>query len=131
MLFFFFFPFLFLKYILLIMLLQFSQFSPFIPTLPCSPQPSSLPPHLVHVHGLYMYVSTLTSVSYTILNLFPSILCLPIMFLIPCTFPFSPPLPLPTENPPCDVYFSDSVPVLVVCLVFVVFVCVCMIRLSC
>ena len=28
-------------------------------------------------------------------------------------------LPLPTENPPCDVHFSDCVPILVVCLVFV------------
>ena len=26
---------------------------------------------------------------------------------------------LPTKNPPCDVHFSDSIPVLVVCLVFV------------
>ena len=30
-----------------------------------------------------------------------------------------PAFPLPTEIPPCDVHFSDSVPVLVVCLVFV------------
>ena len=34
-------------------------------------------------------------------------------------FPAIPPFPLPTEIPPCDVHFSDSVPVLVVCLVFV------------
>ena len=35
-----------------------------------------------------------------------------------------PPFPLPTKIPPCDVHFSDSVPVLVVCLVivFIVFV---------
>ena len=26
--------------------------------------------------------------------------------------------PLPTNNPPCDLYFCASVPVLVVCLVF-------------
>ena len=34
-------------------------------------------------------------------------------------FPPIPPFPCPTENPPCDLHFSDSVPVLVVCLVFV------------
>ena len=42
------------------------------------------------------------------------------MLLLPCTFlPSIPPFLLPTDNPPCDVHFSDSVPVLVVCLVFV------------
>ena len=41
------------------------------------------------------------------------------MLLLCCTFsPYSS-LPLPTENPPCDVHFSDFAPVLVVCLVFV------------
>ena len=38
------------------------------------------------------------------------------MLCLPCTFS---PLPFPTENPPCDLHFSDSIPVLVVCLVFV------------
>ena len=33
--------------------------------------------------------------------------------------PPNPPILLPTEIPPCDVHFSDSVPVLVVYLVFV------------
>ena len=36
-------------------------------------------------------------------------------------FPPVPPFPIPTEIPLCDVHFSDSVPVLVVCLVFIVF----------
>ena len=40
-------------------------------------------------------------------------------FLFPEPFPPIPPLPLPTDNPPCDVHFSDSVPILVVYLVFV------------
>ena len=40
-------------------------------------------------------------------------------FLFPVPFhPFSH-LPLPTNNPPCYLHFCDSVPVLVVCLVFV------------
>ena len=57
------------------------------------------------------------SVSYTILNLPLSILYLPFMLLILCIF--SPILPLTSDNPPCDLHFCDSVPVLVVCLLFV------------
>ena len=60
-----------------------------------------------------------SSISYTIFYLSPSILCLPIMLLIPYTSSSIPPSLLPTKNPPCDVHFSDSIPVLVVCLVFV------------
>ena len=45
--------------------------------------------------------------------LYASQLC----FLFPLPFP-SIPSP-PTDNPPCVLHFSDSVPVLVVCLVFV------------
>ena len=44
-------------------------------------------------------------------------------FFFPVPFPPIPPFLLPTENPPCDVHFSDSVPVLVVCLVFVFVFC--------
>ena len=107
----------FLKYILLIMLLQFSQFSPLHPLLPCTLHPSSIPP--LSSCPWVVHISSLNSVSYAILDLSPSILCLLIMLLIPCTFnPYSS-LPPPTENPPCNVNFSDSVPVLVVCLVFV------------
>ena len=52
-------------------------------------------------------------ISHTILNLPLSILYLPNM--LPQLLPF----PLPTDNPPYDLYFCESVPVLVVCLVFV------------
>ena len=63
------------------------------------------------------------SVSYAILNLSLSILCLPIVLLVPCTFPAHSSLPLPLhENPPCDVHSCDYVPVLVVCLVCFIFV---------
>ena len=41
------------------------------------------------------------------------------MLLIPCTFPPIVPLPLSTDNSPCHVHFSESVPVLVAFLVFV------------
>ena len=111
--------FLLFKYILLIMLLQLSHFFFPFSLLPCTPPPTNIPsplrscPWVVHVFGL--------SISYTILNLPLSILCLPIMLLIPCAFFLHSPPPLPTDNPPCDPHFCDSIPVLVVCLVFVIF----------
>ena len=43
-----------------------------------------------------------------------SILYLPFMLLTCCTFS---PIPLPADNSPCDLYFCESVPVLVVYLV--------------
>ena len=42
--------------------------------------------------------------SYTILNLLLSILHLPFMLLIPCTFLPCSPAPLPSDNPSCDLY---------------------------
>ena len=57
------------------------------------------------------------SISYTILNLLPSIFYLPFMLLIPYTFFPILPLSFPADNPPCDLHFCDSIPVLVVCLV--------------
>ena len=64
-----------------------------------------------------------SSISHTILYL-PlgrSILYLPFLLLSPCTCPlFS---FLPTDNPPCDLNFCDSVPVLVVVLGLVVVGC--------
>ena len=95
---------------------------PFFSTLtPHRPAPPSLqhtPLPLVHVHDCTYKVFGF-SISYTILNLPLSILCLPIMLLIPCTFSPILPLPLPTDNLLCDLHFCDSIPVLAVCLVFV------------
>ena len=54
-------------------------------------------------------------ISHTILNLPLSILYLPLTLLIPCTFSPFLSLPIPTDNPPCALYFCESV--LVVCLV--------------
>ena len=91
---------------------------PFLPIPPpCTAQPSSSPP--ISSCPRVVHISSLSSVSYTIFYLSPSILCLLIMPHHPCTFPPTPPFPLPTENPPCDVHFSDFVPILVICLVFV------------
>ena len=102
------------------MLLQFSQIFPFLyptllPVLPCS----SIPPHLSSCPWV-VHVSSLASLFPMLFLTRPRLfiptgyasysLCLPLTIL---------PLPLPTENPPCDVHFSDFVPVLVVSLVFV------------
>ena len=54
------------------------------------------------------------SISYTILNISLSILYLSIMLFNPGIF--FPILPFPADNPPCDLHFYDSVPVLVVCI---------------
>ena len=103
------------KYILLIMLLQLSQFFlPFIPPPPCTPHPPASPrPSFMSMGCTCKFFGF--SVCYTILNLPLSILCLQIMLLIPCIF--LPIFPLPTDNPPCDLHFSDCVPIPVVCLV--------------
>ena len=103
--------------------ISFPNFPLFILPLPCTPQPSSIPPPLVHIH-----TSSLTSLfpipfstsphlffAYQLCFLFPTNYASYSLYLSPTILP----LPLLTEKPPCDVHFSDSVPVLVVCLVFV------------
>ena len=107
------------------------------PNFPLLPPSALHPPTLQHSLPQFMFMGCTCkffefSVSYTILNLSTSISCLPIMLLIPCTFPPILPFPLPTENSPCDVHFSYSVPVLVVCLGFVFIVVVVVVfRFSC
>ena len=95
----------------------FPIFPPLYSLHPVPPHPPASPlsscPWVVHV-------SSLTP-------LFPKpFLSLPVYLMPTSHASFSlylsrliPPLPLPTENPPCDVHFSDSVAVIVVCLVFV------------
>ena len=109
---------LFFNYILLIMLLQLSHFSHLFPSTlhpPCHPRfpsPLSSCPWVVHISSL------------------ASETCLILLLTSPCLFCtyylcslFSVPLPplssfhSPTDNPPCDLHFCDSVPILVVCLV--------------
>ena len=55
------------------------------------------------------------SICYTILN-FP-LFCTYILCLFPVPFPPLSSLPVPTDNPPCDLHFCDSLPVLVLGLV--------------
>ena len=93
--------------------------SPLYHTPPCTPPSLQHCPPLVHVNGLYILSSLVSS--------------FPILFWTsPC--PFVPtnyasyslylfslffPYPLPTDNLPCDLYFCDSVLAVGVCLVFV------------
>ena len=102
----------FLKYILLIMLLQLSHF--FSPLY--SPPPSTPPKHpplawFMSMGRTYKFFSF--SISYWFLTS-PSPFCThQLCFLFP--EPCSPFLPLSylTNNPPWDLHFCDSVPVLV------------------
>ena len=93
---------------------------PIFPFIPLHP----VPPTLQHSSPLcscpwVVHVNSLSPVSYTIFYLSPSILCLRIMLFLPCTFSL---LFLPPSSPLnslCVMSISDSVPVLVVCFVFV------------
>ena len=90
-------------------------FSAFNSLSPCTSPPTIIP-HLSSHPGV-IHISSLASPFPIVLNLLLSILYLPFMLLIPYTFFPIPPLPLPTNSPPCDPYFCESVPVLLVCLV--------------
>ena len=86
---------------------------PFFPPL-YSPQPSSIPTPLVHIHGLYIQVLWLLH--------FLSCSSPPLVYFVPTNytsyslyhFSRSSPHSLRPDNPPCDLHFCDSVPVLVV-----------------
>ena len=105
----------FLKYILLIMVLQLFHFSsPLYPPLPCTSLPAAFSPRLVHVHGSYIKVLWLLHFLYYF-NLPLSFCTYQLCFLFPVPFPPFFPFPLLTVNPPCNLHFCDSVPVLGVC----------------
>ena len=101
------------------MLLQLSHFvHPFTPLCPVPPPTSVLSlsscPWVVRISSLAPpLILSLT---------FACLFCIyHLCFLFPVTFtPFSP-LPRRSENPPCNLHFCDSVPLLIVCVVFVVF----------
>ena len=92
-------------------------FSPLFPsTLHHPSHQHSPPPQFMSMGHTYKFFGF--SISYTIFNLLLSILYLPFMLLIPCILSPILPYPLPTDNPPSDLHFCDSVPVLVICLVW-------------
>ena len=104
----------FLKYILLITLLQLSHFFSFYSPPPCTLLAPAHPPSCPWV----IHISSLASPFPTLFLTFPSLFCTyHLCFLFPAPFPPSSPLSLPTDNPPCDLHFCGSVPVLAVCLV--------------
>ena len=112
--------FFFLIIYLLIMLLQLSHFPPFTPS--CPPRPSHIPPYNRFMSMGHTYKFFGFYISYTIPTLPLSIFYLPFMLLILCTFlPSLSPSHSPVDNPPCDLHFCGSVPVLVVCLVCICF----------
>ena len=124
------FTFYFLKYILLVMLLQLSHF--FLPFIPLHPAPPIPPAFLNLVHAMgHTYKFFGFYISYIILNL-PLFCTYNLCFLFPVPFPPFSPLPLPTENLPCDLHFCESDLILqsdqIVCLVCF---CVCFFRFSC
>ena len=112
---------LFFKYILLIMLLQLTHFLPFISLHPTHP-PTRIPPFrtcpwVVHINSLASAFPILSLTSPCLFSTYH--LC----YLLSVPSPHSP-LPFPAGNPPCNLHFSNSVPVLVVCLVHFCF-CLC------
>ena len=65
---------------------------------------------------LVIHITSLASTFPTLFLISPCLFCTyDLCFLFPVHFPPFP--PLPANNPPCDLHFCDSVPVLVVCLV--------------
>ena len=107
------------------MLLQlFHFFPPLYSPLPCTPQPTRIP----HPQCMCMgHTCVIWLLPFPMLFLTsPCLLYQPFMLLTPCTFFPILPLPLHVDNPPCDLHFCDSVPVLVVSLIcFCGFFCFC------
>ena len=94
--------------------------SPFIPPLTCTPQLSSIPP----LSSWVVYTSSLSPLLPIPFLTSPHLFyAYQLCFFFPVPFSPIPPFSLPTEISPCDVHFSDSVPVLDVCLFFVFIVC--------
>ena len=82
---------------------------PYSPPL-CTPPPHQHSSTLVHTYKFFGF-----SIFHTILNLPPSILYLPFMLLIPCTFTPIPPSPSPglqADNIPCDLHFLSPIKML-------------------
>ena len=110
------------------MLLQLSHFPSFIPLHPAHSLPPSVPPcsscpWVIHIStsASTFPILVLTFPFNFVLNIYASYS----LYL----FPILPP-PTPTDNPPYDLHFSVSIPVLVVCLVCFGFLMLCCSYLS-
>ena len=98
-----------------LLLLHLSPFHPFILFCPAHPLPPAFPhlcscPWVVHISSLASPLSILFLTSPCLFS--PYHLAFYSLYL----FPHSP-FPFTADNPPCDLHFCGSVPVLVVCLV--------------
>ena len=102
------------------MLLQLSHF-PFTTVLPAHPLPPTFPhfsscPWVLHMSFLASTFPILFLPSHCLFSTY--YLC----YLFSVPFPALSPSHSPVDNPPCDLHFCGSVPVLVVCLVCFCFV---------
>ena len=107
--------FLFLKIYLINYGITVVPFPPFIPLCPAHTLPPSFPffsscPWVIHINSL---ASTFPMLFLTSPYFLPTIYATYSLHLFP---PLSP-SHSPADNPPCDLHFCDSFPVLVVCLV--------------
>ena len=93
-------------------------FLPFIPLHPVPP----LPPAFLHLSSCpwVIHISYLASPFSILFLISPCLFCTyHLCFLFPVHFPRF--FHLPTGNPPCDLYFCESVVILVVCLIYFCF----------
>ena len=91
-------------------------FSPLYSPLPCKPPPIIIP-HLSSCPWV-IHISSLAFLFPILFLTFPCLFCTcHLYFLFPVPLPPFSPTPLPTDNPPCDLYICESVPLLAVCLV--------------
>ena len=104
------------KIYLLIMLLQLSHFLP-----PLFPSTLHTPPPVFPPFSSCPWVTHVSSLASIFPILFLTSPCLfstyHLCYLFSVPFPLSPPSHSLVDNPPCDLHFCGSVPVLVVCLV--------------
>ena len=89
-------------------------FFPFAPLCPAHPFPPTFPPF-----SSCPWVMHISSLASTFPTLFLPSPCLFSTYHLCYLFsvPFPPLFPSPVDNPPCDLHFCGSVPVLVVCLI--------------
>ena len=90
--------------------------TPLYSPLPCTPIPPAFPlfsscPWVIHISSLASTFPILFLISSCLSSTYH--LC----YLFSVPFPLLPPSHSATDNPPCDLHFCDSVPVLLVCLV--------------
>ena len=106
-----------------------APFPGFIPLHPSPPLPPAFTPLLSSCPWV-IHISFLASLFPILFLTSPCLFCTyHLCFLFPVPFPSFSPLHVCANNLLCDLYFCESVPVLVVCLVHFLFIC--LFRFSC